>query len=711
MKTGATSSGVPRPPQHTADGAAPLVTADALADGNAAQEPDGPQRRSNKLFTVCIFILVVEMCERLCYYTLGGSQRNFLESVGPLRDGKRMLQASGAVSISACFSMLSYLTCILGGYIADNRLGRYKTILYFALLYIVGVSLVAVSAVPSIMSSELGLPMYLVGALVFVAIGTGAIKPNVMNFGADQYDTSDEEELRQQKSFFSYFYLTINIGCVGAFGFCVNLATSDSTPTHAGVGYLEAYIIAAAGMTLAFLAFVSGTPRYKGRGGVTHTPMVSVIREHLVAAARNHFLAKLALFGWCLVPVYMAVVLTGSLLSMLPEISRAMTWVAMGLAVVSCFILILVHIHNRYIVALPARDVQNGGISVEEVKGALACVPTIVCINVGFNIPYNAMNNGYPAQACQMDTRIFGEQLNGAFFTLGDALAIILLVPCFEVLVFPFLTRRRQGRPVTRWAKYTTGFALAMIANLAAAFLEYLRRRQSTGADRQFVPCPSNLIGTKKCVACADYMPVGADCSGDEYYLLSKCSPNASIPMTSMSAFWTFIPMFLTGAGEILVNPVVYQYVFEQAPARLRSIVQALNLVAAGAISNAITASLGPLIPEDFNKGYLDYYFYANTAFAFMMLVAYWGVAACSPDPQPAAPLVAPSQVSQGAVAASFLATVDHGASVVATSEQNAASLLRASLAASRSEPTRSYSYERTDPTRSYERTNPARAG
>ena len=28
--------------------------------------------RTNKLFTVCSFILVVEMCERLCYYTLQG---------------------------------------------------------------------------------------------------------------------------------------------------------------------------------------------------------------------------------------------------------------------------------------------------------------------------------------------------------------------------------------------------------------------------------------------------------------------------------------------------------------------------------------------------------------------------------------------------------------------------------------------------------------
>lgn len=620
------------------------------------------------------------MCERLCYYTIGGSQRNFLESVGPLRNGKRMLQASSAVSISACFSMLSYLTCILGGYIADNCLGRYKTILYFAIIYILGVLLVAVSAVPDIMSSEIGLPLYLLGALVFVAIGTGAIKPNVMNFGADQYDTSDDLELQQQKSFFSYFYLTINIGCVGAFGFCVNLATSDSTPTNAGTGYMAAYIIAAAGMTTAFLAFVSGTPKYSGKGGVTHTPMISVIRQHLVAAAKNTFTGKLAVLGWCLVPLYMAVVLAGSLLSMLPEISGIMTWVAMGLAVLSCFILIVVHIRNDFIIALPEIESGSRGISVEEVKGALACVPTIVCINVGFNIPYNAMNNGYPAQACQMDTRLFGDQLNGAFFTLGDALAIIVLVPFFEVIAFPLLQRCRGGRPISRLTKYTSGFTLAMLANLVAAGLEFLRRGLSRGADRQFVPCPDNLIGTSKCVACMDYMPAGAHCEENEYYLLSKCSPNASIPMTNMSAFWTFIPMFLTGAGEILVNPVVYQYVFEQAPSRLRSIVQALNLVAAGAISNAITASLGPLIPEDFNQGHVDYYFFANTGFAMVMLVAYWCVAACSPPLESAPPADSPAMFPQG-VAASFLTSVDHGASVAGASSQQLESLLSASMA------------------------------
>merc|ERR1712217_985636 len=94
--------------------------------------------------------------------------------------------------------------------------------------------------------------------------------------------------------------------------------------------------------------------------------------------------------------------------------------------------------------------------------------------------------------------------------------------------------------------------------------------------------------------------------------------------MTDMSSFWTFIPMLLTGMGEILVNPGGYSYVFEAAPKRLVSVVQALNLVAAGAISNAITASFSPLVPEDFNVGNLNHYFCANMAIVLTMLLVYF---------------------------------------------------------------------------------------
>merc|ERR1711959_113326 len=184
---------------------------------------------------------------------------------------------------------------------------------------------------PAIMSTEIALPLFLFGTLVCVALGTGAIKPNVMNFGADQYDANDEVELGQQKQFFSYFYLTINVGAVGAFGFFVSLATSESGLYSAGSGYFKAYVVAAAGMAIAFLAFVSGTPRYAGKGGVTHTPMVSVIAKHLLTSARSSVRGAAAVLGWGLIPIYMAIVLAASLLSSFPQVYSVLTWMAMGL--------------------------------------------------------------------------------------------------------------------------------------------------------------------------------------------------------------------------------------------------------------------------------------------------------------------------------------------------------------------------------------------
>lgn len=609
-----------------------------------------PPKRTNKLFTVCSFILVVEMCERLCYYTLQGSQRNFLEDAGGQGEDRGM-QASTAFSVSACWSMLSYLSCMLGGYLADNRLGRYRTILYFAAVYVLGVLIVACSAIPDLMESSFGVPLYLLGAFVFVALGTGAIKPNVMNFGADQYDTQDPEEEVQQKAFFSYFYLTINVGVVFAMGFTVNLATSGSSTASAGTGYFKSYCIAAGAMLMALICFALGTPRYTGKDRVTRRPMASVLWQHMRHAAKKSLAGKLCVLAWALIPTYMAIVLTGSLLGSIAWLSSTLTWLGMGLAFLSCALLISLHQRSDFLEPLPQQAEATQGITTADVRGAFNCVPTIICINVGFNIPYNAMNNAYPAQACQMDTRLLGQQLNGSFFSLGDAFAIILLVPIYEKLLFPAL-RRYNGHPLSRTTKYVVGFSLAIAANLSAAIIEHIRRSKSTGSAPDFVLCPQELVGTASC---------------RDGFLLSKCSPGASIPMTQMSAFWTAIPMFLTGAGEILVNPVVYQYVFEQAPAPLRSLVQALNLVAAGSISNAITAALSPLVPENLNDGHLVYFYYINCIVALIALLLFLSLKEST---------AAPPAQREGSVRASLLASSDRSASLVAVPASRVVSLI-----------------------------------
>merc|ERR1712232_316353 len=174
--------------------------------------------------------------------------------------------------------------------------------------------------------------------------------------------------------------------------------------------------------------------------------------------------------------------------------------------------------------------------------------------------------------ACQMDMRLPGSdhQLNGAFTNLGDCLAIIIGTPILENFIFPVLQRRR-GQAIPRKTKFIWGFAFVILANDVAIIIEEVRRTKG------FI-------------------------HGDDG--VSLCAPAKNvIHMSDMSCLWAFIPMIMTGIGEILVNPVTYELAFAEAPSQLQSIVQAFNLVVNGAISNCIT---GPLLilffPDNLNN-------------------------------------------------------------------------------------------------------------
>jgi len=88
--------------------------------------------------------------------------------------------------------------------------------------------------------------------------------------------------------------------------------------------------------------------------------------------------------------------------------------------------------------------------------------------------------------------------------------------------------------------------------------------------------------------------------------------------MSDISGFYMFIPYALVGLGEVLVNPVLYYVAYTTAPVSARGMVQALNLVAQGAIPNAFTSAISSSFPEwqpdDLNKGHLEYFYYVAIA-------------------------------------------------------------------------------------------------
>ncbi|KRZ43355.1 Peptide transporter 3 [Trichinella pseudospiralis] len=146
------------------------------------------------------FCLVNEFAERFSFYGMRAVLILLLTNV-------YLLQDSTAKLIFHAFISLAYLSPLFGSIIADGFLGRYKLILYMSLLYLLGQILITVGSVTSVMHSASQPVVYF--SLIVIAIATGGIKPCVSSFAADQFPA---DMIRERSQFFSFFYMSINLG-------------------------------------------------------------------------------------------------------------------------------------------------------------------------------------------------------------------------------------------------------------------------------------------------------------------------------------------------------------------------------------------------------------------------------------------------------------------------------------------------------------------
>lgn len=143
-----------------------------------------------------LLILGTEFCERFSYYGMGAILILYLTKW-------LKFEADRATAIFHTFAMLCYFSPMIGAVLADGYIGKYRTILYPSIVYVISNLIMSVTALPPI--EWIG-PMI---GLLLIAFGTGGIKPCVGAFGADQFGSGQEKE---RDSFFSAFYFMINLG-------------------------------------------------------------------------------------------------------------------------------------------------------------------------------------------------------------------------------------------------------------------------------------------------------------------------------------------------------------------------------------------------------------------------------------------------------------------------------------------------------------------
>lgn len=587
-------------------------------------------------YSPIVVILMVELCERVTYYTIAGTQKFFFQN----NLGKAPGQAA---AINSVFSMLCYMWCLPGGLLADT-IGRYKTILAAGSVYILGTLLVGLSSFKETQHPLSSL--FLIGSLFLIPLGTGGIKPNIANFGADQIGDQTEAARRCQKSYFSWFYLAINVGVFIAFGYFTNTTTLGVHIGSAQIvpedeGYAFAYGAGAVFMLIAIGMFVGFSRLYTRLPGNGIGPFMTLAKH--VCYSTTHgggWRACMAAVGWVLLPIFFAVTMVSALMPahgsggdgsptnatapvadacLVAEVtarrltaperrlhggsgsSAVLNELALVLGAVSVVCLVVSNLSTKYIQPMP--KTARSDFSVEEVRQTFAMVPLILVLNIGFNLAYNAMNNAFPSSACQMDLMVGGSQLNGAFFNIADAIAIIVFTPVLESCLFPLIAKLK-GSPVRLGQKVISGLLIAALSNGIAAYLEVQRRAAPylCGPNAQFSKCAPGY----------------------------ESDPPAGTRMKQYSAFLIFIPFGLVGVAEVLVNPCLYCFSYEAAPPKVRSVAQAFNLFCMGCVSNAFTAVVTQATyPEDLDEGNLEYYYFVNIVLAFVGILLYFVLTRC----------------------------------------------------------------------------------
>lgn len=121
-------------------------------------------------------------------YGCQGLFQNYINNRPGGQDGARGLGLGhqGATGLNVFFQFFCYVTPILGAIISDQYLGKYKTILIFAVVYWIGLIILWTTALPASIDHGASLGGY-VTAIVVIGFGTGGIKSNIAPLIADQY--------------------------------------------------------------------------------------------------------------------------------------------------------------------------------------------------------------------------------------------------------------------------------------------------------------------------------------------------------------------------------------------------------------------------------------------------------------------------------------------------------------------------------------------
>ncbi|GLJ30067.1 hypothetical protein SUGI_0594590 [Cryptomeria japonica] len=159
------------------------------------------KRRNNKGgWKIMPFIVGNESCANLATASLSANLVVFLIF-------QYKMDQIQAAKISTIWGGIKDISPIIGAIVADSYLGRFWTILVASFTYIMAMLLVTLISVDieQLRGTQYGLALLYI-FLILTVVGTSGVKSSSIAFGAEQFDSNDEEGRKNQQSFFNWYY-------------------------------------------------------------------------------------------------------------------------------------------------------------------------------------------------------------------------------------------------------------------------------------------------------------------------------------------------------------------------------------------------------------------------------------------------------------------------------------------------------------------------
>lgn len=212
-----------------------------------------------------------------------------------------------------------------------------------------------------------------------------------------------------------------------------------------------------------------------------------------------------------------------------------------------------------------------------------------------FAAVYAQMSTMFVEQGSMMDTAIGSFTIPAASLSTFDVISVIIWVPVYDRILVPIARKfTRKERGFSELQRMGIGLFVSVLCMSAAAIVEIRRlqlARELELVDKS-IPVPLNIL-------------------------------------------WQIPQYLLLGAAEVFTFIGQLEFFYDQSPDAMRSLCSALSLLTT-ALGNYLSSFILTLvttittrggkpgwIPDNLNKGHLDYFFWLLAGLSFLNMVIY----------------------------------------------------------------------------------------